>query len=250
MACLRMSCLGRPRARAQQLGRRRVSLQRTRERYQTLPKEPVKVQNLTANGVPMFLHPADVAVIRARASEDTGAPRVEGTASPRRAQVHTETTLSVVATERAAAAKLAPLPKENGAPKVRKRQALLPKDLLQSLRRDFVEACMSHGLSIDHLTVPPFLCPRRTPFCRVAGTLAASISSMEVVTWSITSYGTCPPLASARRSENVANSAACNSLGSGIPLPASLVVWITSSSALFLVLRQLEMADLDGVGSS
>lgn len=57
MACLRMSCLGRPRARAQQLGRRRVSLQRTRERYQTLPKEPVKVQNLTAKGFLCFYTP-------------------------------------------------------------------------------------------------------------------------------------------------------------------------------------------------
>lgn len=174
-------------------------------------------------GVPMLLHPADVAEKQARASEDTGAPRVEGTASPRRAHVHTETTLSVVATERAAAAKLAPLPKEHGAPKVRKRQALLPKDLLQSLRRDFVEACASHGLSIDHLTVPPlFLCPRRTRYCRVAGTLAASISSMKVATWSITTYGTCRPLALARRSESAANTTACDSLGSGTLVPASL----------------------------
>lgn len=104
-------------------------------------------------GVPRFLHPADVAVKRARASEDTGTQRIEGVASPRKALVRTETASSIAAAEQAAAAEIAPLPKGKGTPKVRRRQALLPKDLLQTLKRDFVEACMSHGLSSDHLTV-------------------------------------------------------------------------------------------------
>lgn len=75
-------------------------------------------------GVPTSLHPADVAVKRARASEDTGTQCIEGTPSPRKARVRTETASSIAATEQAAAAELAPLPKGKATPKVRRRQAL------------------------------------------------------------------------------------------------------------------------------